>query len=267
LTNVERFLLALLLPSTFLTVCCILGAALLAVGHRTRLVRRVGVRILGIGVIGFAAVFLLPVDYWLLRPLEDRFPPVTLTHIDGVVVLGGAVSETVSADRGTPSLNRDADRLVAFAALARAWPDARMVFAGGPSVASGHGRLTEAEASRQILEQLGVPSGRVLYDDKSETTWGNALNALVLARPKPGETWVLVTSASHMPRAMGAFQAAGWPKMQAWPVAWRTTKAGRRRQPQPMGTKLAAIDLAAHEWAGLADYRLKGRTDSLFPGP
>jgi uncharacterized SAM-binding protein YcdF (DUF218 family) len=266
LTNFERFLLTLLQPSTFLTASSILGAVLLAISQRARLLRRIGATILGVGIIGFAMVLLLPVDDWLLRPLEDRFPPVALSHIDGVVVLGGSVSETVSADRGTPSLNRDADRLVAFAALAHAWPDARLVFAGGPSVPT-RGSLTEAEASRRILEQLGVPPGRVLYDDRSETTWGNALNSLVLAKPKPGETWVLVTSASHMPRAMGAFRAAGWPAPQAWPVAYRTTKTGWRRPLQPMGTKLAAIDLAAHEWAGLAGYRLKGRTESLFPAP
>lgn len=267
MTNVQRLLLALLLPSTCLTAVTILGTVLLAIGRRSRWLRRTGVAILAIGVAGFASVLLLPVDTWLLRPLEDRFPPVALSHIDGVVVLGGAVSETVSAERGTPSLNRDADRLVAFAALARAWPDARLVFAGGPAVPAAGGSLTEAEASRAILEQLGLAPGRVLYNDRSETTWGNALNALVLAKPKPGETWVLVTSASHMPRAMGAFRAAGWPALQPWPVAYRTTKNGWRRPLQPVGTKLAAIDLAAHEWSGLAVYRLKGRTDTLFPGP
>ncbi len=163
MTNVQRLLLALLLPSTCLTAVTILGTVLLAIGRRSRWLRRTGVAILAIGVAGFASVLLLPVDTWLLRPLEDRFPPVALSHIDGVVVLGGAVSETVSAERGTPSLNRDADRLVAFAALARAWPDARLVFAGGPAVPAAGGSLTEAEASRAILEQLGLAPGRVLY--------------------------------------------------------------------------------------------------------
>jgi uncharacterized SAM-binding protein YcdF (DUF218 family) len=251
-----RAVLALLLPSTLLAVLCVVGAPLLGVGHRRRRVRRVGMALLGAGGAGLAVVLLLPVDLWLLRPLENRFPiPQRPPHIDGVVVLGGAISAAISADRGVPTLNRDADRLMAFAALARAWPDARLVFAGGPS-ASVPGRLTEAEASRVLLEQLGVAPDRVMYDEQSRTTWENAVNARALAHPKPGETWVLVTSASHMPRAMGAFRGTGWPPMLPWPIAYRTTNSGWPAPLQPMGTKLMALDLAAHECVGLAVYRL-----------
>lgn len=267
LNGILRLLLALLLPSTFLTISCVVGAGLFLIGRWTRQIRRVGAMLLSIAVIGFSAVLLLPVDLWLLRPLEDRFPPPSPAHIDGVVVLGGAISTEVSADRGVPSLNRDADRLTAFAVLARTYPEARLVFAGGPPMPPGQGRLSEAEASGRLFEQLGVLPSRVLYDDRSQSTWGNALNSLTLANPKPGETWVLITSASHMPRAIGAFHRAGWPQILPWPVAYRTTKAGWRAPLQPIGTKLAAIDLAAHEWAGLVGYWLRDRTDQLFPGP
>jgi len=267
LSDALRVVLELLLPSTFLAALCVVGAALFVVGHRRWRARRVGMTLLGAGVAGLAVVLLLPVDLWLLRPLEDRFPsPQRPPHIDGVVVLGGAISAAIGADRAVPTLNRDADRLVAFAALARAYPEARLVFAGGPPDAVP-GRLTEAEASRVLLEQLGVAPGRVIYDEQSRTTWENAVDALALAHPKPGETWVLVTSASHMPRAMGAFRATGWPPMLPWPVAYRTTNSGWPAPLQPMGTKLMALDLAAHEWAGLAMYRLQGRTDRLLPAP
>jgi len=93
------------------------------------------------------------------------------------------------------------------------------------------------------------------------------VNSLALAKPRQGETWVLITSASHVPRAVAAFRGAGWPRVLPWPVAYRTTQAGWQSPLQPIGTKLAAIDLAAHEWAGLMGYRLEGRTDRLFPGP
>jgi uncharacterized SAM-binding protein YcdF (DUF218 family) len=261
-----KALLALLLPSTFLTASCLLGAALIVVGRSVPSIRRIGALLLGIAVLGFSAALLLPVDLWLLRPLEDRFPRPNPSRIDGVVVLGGAISAAVSADRALPALNHDADRLVAFASLARTYPMARLVFAGG-SRAVGQGGLTEAEASRQLLEQLGVVPGRVLYDDQSQTTWENAVNALALAQPKAGETWLLVTSASHMPRAIGAFRAAGWPQIQPWPVAYRTTKADWPAPLQPIGAKLEAVDLAAHEWVGLAGYVLQSRTDRLLPAP
>jgi uncharacterized SAM-binding protein YcdF (DUF218 family) len=258
---VTAVVLALLLPSTFLAACCTVGGVLILAGRA----RRVGSGVLGVGVLGFAAVFLLPVDVWLLRPLENAFPVLDApVNVDGVVLLGGAVSASISADRDLPSLNRDADRLVAFAVLARRYPNARLVFAGGPA-APVTGGLTEAEASRILLERVGVPSGRLLVDDQSRTTWENAVNAFGLAHPAEGETWVLVTSASHMPRAMGAFRGAGWPPMVAWPVAYRTTRRGWPAAFQPVGARLSGVDLAAHEWIGLMAYRLEGRTDRVLP--
>lgn len=266
-SGVLKLLLALLLPSTFLTVLCIAGAVLFYLGRHGQRVRRFGGALLGAGVAGLVAALLLPVDLWLLRPLESQFPRMPAPpHIDGVVVLGGAISAAISADRATPSLNRDADRLTAFATLARTYPQAKLVFAGGPP-ASTPDSLTEAEASRTVLEGFGVAPGRVLYDDQSRTTWENAVNAFSLGQPKPGETWLLVTSASHMPRAIGAFRRAGWPMMLAWPVAYRTIKAGWPAPLQPVGTRLTAVDLAAHEWVGLAAYSLRGRTDRLLPAP
>jgi uncharacterized SAM-binding protein YcdF (DUF218 family) len=266
LNGALKTLLALLLPSTFLAVSCVVGVGLIVIGWRMQPVRRVGAVVLGIGVTGLALVVMLPVDLWLLRPLENRFPPPAPMQVDGVVVLGGAISAALSADRAMPTLNRDADRLTAFAMLARTYPTARLVFAGGPPT-SVQGGLAEAEASERLLDQLGVPSSRILVDDQSRTTWENAVNALALAKPRPGETWLLVTSASHMPRAIGAFRGAGWPQILPWPVAYRTTKSGWPAPLQPVGTRLAGVDLAAHEWAGLAEYYLQGRTDRLLPGP
>ena len=55
--------------------------------------------------------------------------------------------------------------------------------------------------------------------------------------------------------------------MLPWPVAYRTIKAGWPAPLQPVETRLTAVDLAAHEWVGLAAYRLQGRTDRLLAGP
>ena len=259
-----RTLLALLLPSTFLAALCAAGIAGVLAGRRAGRAGRVS---LGVGAAGFVATLLLPVDIWLLRPLEDRFQPAQLpARVDGIVVLGGAIAAAVSPDRSVASLNRDGDRLTAFATLARAYPSAKLVFAGGPP-APKPGVLAEAEASKALLDGLGLAPARVLYDDQSRTTWENAVNALALAQPKLGEAWVLVTSASHMPRAVAAFRGAGWPPVLPWPVAYRTTRAGWPAPLQPVGTRLSALDLAAHEWAGLAAYRVQGRTSELLPGP
>ena len=58
-------------------------------------------------------------------------------------------------------------------------------------------------------------------EDKSRNTVENALFARQIAMPKPGDRWLLVTSAYHMPRAIGVFRHAGFP-VEAYPVDWRT---------------------------------------------
>ena len=85
--------------------------------------------------------------------------------------------------------------------------------------------------------------------------------------PRPDERWLLVTSAWHMPRAVGVFRQAGFP-VTAYPVDFRT--GGRANVLRPFATLsegLRRLDVAAKEWAGLVGYRLTGRTGELFPRP
>jgi uncharacterized SAM-binding protein YcdF (DUF218 family) len=78
--------------------------------------------------------------------------------------------------------------------------------------------------------------------------------------------WLLVTSASHMPRAVGLFRKAGWPVVP-WPVAYKTGHSPKVQLTREFGDKFMHFDWAAHEWVGLVSYWLMGRTDALFPGP
>ncbi len=228
--------------------------------------RRVGRLLLALGVGGLTVCLLLPVDSWALRPLEDRFPAVTVppAHVDGIVVLGGSIDDLTSLDRGTPTLNEAANRLTSFVALARQYPQARLVFTGG-SGAIEQGLATEAQFARTLFEQLGLPPDRVVFENASRTTWENAVDTLAIVQPKPGETWVLLTSASHMPRAVGAFRQAGWVVLP-WPVGYHS----RDRVPgfeTSLGVRLSALDLAGHEWEGLLAYWLAGHSSALFPAP
>ena len=147
---------------------------------------------------------------------------------------------------------------------ARRYPRAKLVFTGGSGDIE-QGVSNEAGYARILLEQLGLPPERVVFENMSRTTWENAVNASALVKPRPGERWVLLTSASHMPRAVGVFRKAGW-SVLPWPVGYQSRDHITAYAPS-LGQKLAVLDWAVHEWIGLVVYYLHGWTSALFPAP
>ena len=218
-------------------------------------------------LIGLAILGLSPVGNALIIPLEDRFPAWDggSGTPAGIVVLGGAVSPHVSAARSQVALNEAAERLTVVAELARHWPDLRIVFSGG-SASLLYDEGVEAEFAGRVLERLGIARGRVLLEDRSRNTMENAVFSKAIAQPKAGERWLLVTSAYHMPRAIGVFRKAGF-AVEAYPVDWRTAGSGDALRPFPtVGDGLRRSDTAAREWIGLATYWITGKSSALFPG-
>ena len=219
----------------------------------------------GIGFLGLLA--LLPLDQPVLQPLEDRFPrpAVEPAHVDGIVVLGGAVEQRLTEARGLPALNGAAERMTEAVALMRRHPEARLVFTGG-TASLAPGALSEADVARQLWLDLGVQPERMAFEGQSRNTHENAVNTFGLVRPKPGETWLLITSASHMPRSMGVFRKAGW-QITAWPVNFRTGADSGVWLETSFPVRLQEFEWGTREWLGLFAYWLMGRTDALFPAP
>lgn len=213
-------------------------------------------------VIGFG-----PAGNLLLRPLEDRFPaPAELEAPTGIIVLGGSTDEIVTAARDQVTVANAADRITEAVALSRRFPAARLVFTGG-SAALVLKTRTEAEDTRRLWIALGVAPDRITTEDRSRTTFENALFTEQLVDRKPGDRWLLVTSAYHMPRAVGAFRAVGFP-ITPYPVDYFTTGDNLDLLPRRSAADgLGRFDLAVKEWVGLAAYRLTGRIKALFPRP
>jgi uncharacterized SAM-binding protein YcdF (DUF218 family) len=229
---------------------------------------RLGAVLVTLGTVPLAVVAVLPVGSWLLIPLENRFPPLQKLpeQVDGVVVLGGASDLRVTAARGQPTLGHSVERLLALMMLGRRYPDARLVFSGGSAVLFD-GSLTSAAVVRETLSEQGFEVERVLFDDKARDTHENALRSKELAEPKPGERWLLVTTANHMPRAVGAFRKIGW-EVIPFPVDYRTIgHIELELASAAVATRLAEFDYAVHGWIGLVAYRLLGHTDAFFPAP
>jgi len=156
-------------------------------------------------------------------------------------------------------------RLLATAELARRYPEARILFSGGSgNLFAADDR--DADAARPLLAALGVALDRVVFEDRSRNTHENAVESMRLARPKPGEVWLLVTSAFHMPRAVGCFRQAGW-SVLAYPVDRRADPDEGISLMRTPARRLSEFGRGFKETLGLAVYRMLGRTDALWPRP
>jgi uncharacterized SAM-binding protein YcdF (DUF218 family) len=204
----------------------------------------------------------------LIIPLEDRFarPDLANADITGLIVLGGSEDAAVAAARNVIAVNEASERLIEGVALARRFPKARLVFAGGGDVLSS-ARESEAAAAGRLFEALGIAPDRITLEAKSQTTWENATLSAPLIAQQPGQRWLLVTSAWQMPRAMGAFRKAGL-IVEAYPVDYRTTGQLLRVDLNGSLTDgLRRFDYVVREYPALLVYWLTGRSSALFPRP
>ncbi|MBL8593086.1 MAG: YdcF family protein [Devosia sp.] len=223
------------------------------------------------GLIGLALLMLFlcgftTFGYVLITPLEQRFErPPEPVEVDGIVVLGGGMDGEVNSVRGGFELNRSGDRFVEALRLALRHPNARIVIAGG--MAALVQQEPEALAGKRFFEAFGIAPERILTDDQSRNTEENALFARQLAGATGNQTWLLVTSAFHMPRAVGLFRKADF-AVTPWPADYLASGAeGVRIKPDQSPENIFVSTIALREWTGLLGYYLTGRIDELLPGP
>ena len=250
------------LPGILLDVGSLLGL-LVVVGAVTGALgfRRFALTSTGLAAFGFLTVFLTPIDAWISGPLEAAFPPPPSRDgpagpIDGIVVLGGATRSSMTAYPSQLGLAESAERHVEFAALADRFPDARLVVSG----------FREAPAPIWLLREAGIDLTRLEIEGTSRTTAENISEILRTVRPACGERWLVVTSAAHMPRTVALAQTHGWPIIP-WPVDYQSLTPKPAFMPRQVSDALQSVSAAAHEWIGLAAYRLLGKTDRFWPAP
>lgn len=244
--TVNYLIWTLIKPSHWILLAAILGIVL----WRTRL----GGHCRSVTVLLLIAFGLLPTGALLMRPLETRFSkPMDPGEIDGIVVLAGSELARLSELYGELQLNSSGDRLTTFLTLANRYPNARLVHSGG----------SETNAARAFLLGAGIAPERIRFDELGTNTCESARATHDLVSPSADETWLLVTSAFHLPRSVACFRAIGW-EVVPYPADYR-------RGPNPFYYGLVAnledLDFAAHEWLGLVYYRARGHTEELFPGP
>ena len=246
----SKFFGAIIAPGNFIILTLLVGLAL-----STTRYNRMGRWITIVTAASLFVLLIFPLGGWAMSPLENRFPrPPLPDHVEGILVLGGGENPELFAFRGTAATIFSEGRLVEALDLARRFPQARIVFSG-----------MEADVARAAFAQMGAPMNRFTFENRARNTFENLLFSKNLVSPKPEETWLLVTHAVSIPRAMGIAQQVGW-KMTAWPVDYQTGEQGFHLS-FAFADNVRSLETAAHEWIGLVVYRLTGRSAAWFPSP
>jgi uncharacterized SAM-binding protein YcdF (DUF218 family) len=222
---------------------------------------------LALGLVLLCLMAFTSLGYAVISPLENRFVrPAEPQHVDGIIVLGGALDGHVNAVRQGWELNEFGDRYVETLRLALRHPEAKVLVAAGPGAFVVEGDA-ESVAAERFFTAFGIAHDRLLLDDQSRNTEENAQNAKALAGDTTGRTWLLVTSAFHMPRAVGLFRKAGFSAIP-WPTDYLATGVeGARVMLESPSQNITVTSVGLREWVGLMGYKLTGKIDDLFPGP
>lgn len=216
----------------------------------------------GLSLLGLLAASQTNAGRLLLQPLENRYQrPETMpapNEVAGIIVLGGGFDGFVTVARGGFELGDSGDRFVEAVRLAGLYPQAPVVVSGGEAALIGHAE-GDASIAPRFFAALGVNADRLILEDRSMNTYQNAVYTKAVLPSEAKGMWLLVTSAYHMPRSVGAFRKQEVPIIP-WPVDYRTSgkevlALGRNNPAAAMGE----LSDALREWLGILVYRATGR--------
>jgi len=258
----SKVLWAFLSPGNLIIFALLWGTFLLSL-NRIRSAKRV---LYTTSLLSFL-IMAYPFSDYLMQPLESRFAkPVSLPEkIDGIIVLGGGEDLKRSLSWNVEELGLGGDRYIAAAELAKRYPKAPVIFTGGSGLVQLQNTHGEGELAKTLLTTIGIDSKRLIIESKSRNTYENFLYTKPLLPIESGH-YLLVTSAYHMPRAVGVARQQGV-KVTAYPVDYRSNSDDLRRWDFDLFDHLKALEPAWREWIGLSAYHLTGKTTALFPPP
>jgi len=251
------FLLKKIVSPLFLplTLCLLLlMAGLILLWFRNR--ERMGKILTTVGFLLLALVSYDAVSNRIISPLECRYPPAGLSEIRGakwIAVLGAGIRP----EKGYPASSQLSEislaRLVEGIRLQRHITGCRLILSGG---AVFH-PVPEAELMAGAAKDLGVSEKDIVLESSSRDTEEQARRIRgIVGRDK----LILVTSASHMPRAMALFRKE---QMEAVPapagVCIRTEQPLSPDDFYPDADALRKAETAFHEYIGILWAKLRGR--------
>ncbi|MGN6669978.1 MAG: YdcF family protein [Candidatus Nucleicultricaceae bacterium] len=221
-----------------------------------------------IKVFGFLFLFfvVVPIGPWGATFLENRFPRIESIESDvvGAILLGGSFDRPVTVARGTLSYTPAAGRFNGFVELAKQNPRLKLVFTGGGVAIPG--AKSESDYAKELFESMGFDTSSIIFEGSSKDTVQNATLSFNLVKPKPGEKWLLVTSALHMPRAVGLFEGAGW-SVVPYPVDYHTSGRYDKAPNLSIVKAFYAWHHAIREFVAMTNNYINGYSKVWMPGP
>lgn len=160
--------------------------------------------------------------------LEAQYPPfdrASTARFDAIIVLGGGVSGAGSLRPADQLSGLSMQRTLCGTDLFAQGRAQKLVLSGGDGLVFGEGPK-EAVEMKRLAVRVGVPEQAIVLEEQARSTYENAVGA---RRVFGGTSVLLVTSASHMPRAVALFRKQGFDVtpapcnyyVQEWPQFWR----------------------------------------------
>lgn len=212
---------------------------------------------------GFGLAWLALLGFWListpwvgnrlLAALEDTYAEPRISEAQAIVVLGGGIHPQTPEYGGDTLKSQTLERLRYAARLHRANRLPILVTGGRPE-----GGAAEAVLMAEALStDFGIAPRWV--ESASQNTAENARFSRTMVQPVGIDRILLVTHASHMPRAMASFKKAGFTVLPA-PTMSNAQRPFHLLDLLPSASGLMQSRTAIHEWLGLLWYALLGRT-------
>lgn len=201
----------------------------------------------------------------LIEPLEKRFsqPTELPKNIDGIIILGGGEHLNISINWNRPELGNGGDRYIGAKELSNYYPDAPIIFTGGSGSVRLQNTKGEGYLAKQLLTTLGIAEDRLIIESKSRNTYEN-FKLVKPFLPVENGHYLLVTSAFHMPRAMGIARKQGV-NVSPYPVDFRSISRELRKINFNFHKNLKSLEPAWKEWIGLTIYYWTGKTSNWLP--
>ncbi|RKQ39709.1 envelope biogenesis factor ElyC [Enterobacter sp. R1(2018)] len=196
----KKFIGGLLLPLPFLLL--VIGLAILLLWFSRW--QKTAKALLTAGWLALLLMSIQPVADSLLKPIEDTYPTWRGDErVNYVVVLGGGYTWNPDWAPSSNLINNSLPRVTEGVRLWRANPGAKMIFTGARAMTNS---VSTAEAGARVAESLGVPRSEIITLDSPKDT---EEEAAAVAKAIGKQPFLLVTSASHLPRAVIFFHNAG----------------------------------------------------------